>query len=80
VVLTIEGLTLEFEGLHPLTGVSMSVDDGALAALVGPNGAGKTCVLNCVGGFYRPKAGRIRFGDAMIQGLAPHLIRPAFGL
>src|SRR2546427_8174392 len=52
----------------------MSVDDGALAALVGPNGAGKTCVLNCIGGFYRPKAGRINFGGAMVQGLAPHEI------
>jgi len=73
-VLTIEGLTLEFDGLHPLTGVSMSVEEGALAALVGPNGAGKTCVLNCIGGFYTPKAGRIRLDGATIQGLAPHHI------
>jgi len=74
VVLAVEDLTLEFSGLHALTGVSMSVDAGALAALVGPNGAGKTCLLNCVGGFYAPTSGRIVFGDVPIQGLPPHRI------
>jgi branched-chain amino acid transport system ATP-binding protein len=74
VVLTVEGLTLEFDGLRALAGVSMSVVPGALAALVGPNGAGKTCLLNCVGGFYAPTSGRIVFGDVAIQGLPPHRI------
>ena len=45
-VLTVEDLTLDFDGLRALTSVSMSIDAGALAALVGPNGAGKTCLLN----------------------------------
>jgi branched-chain amino acid transport system ATP-binding protein len=74
VVLAIEDLTLRFEGLQALTTVSMSVDAGQLAALVGPNGAGKTCLLNCVGGFYAPTAGRILFGNAPIHGLAPHRV------
>jgi branched-chain amino acid transport system ATP-binding protein len=74
VVLAVEDLTLEFDGLRALTGVSMSVVPGALAALVGPNGAGKTCLLNCVGGFYAPTSGRIVFGDVAIQGLPPHRI------
>src|SRR5262249_57913646 len=74
VVLRVDDVTLDFEGLRALTGVSMSVDAGSLAALVGPNGAGKTCLLNCVGGFYAPTSGRIVFGDAAIQGLPPHRI------
>jgi branched-chain amino acid transport system ATP-binding protein len=74
VVLAVEDLTLQFEGLRALTAVSMSVDAGQLAALVGPNGAGKTCLLNCVGGFYAPTSGRILFGDVPIHGLAPHRI------
>ena len=73
-VLAVDDLTLEFDGLRALTGVSMSIDAGALAALVGPNGAGKTCLLNCVGGFYAPTSGRIVFGDVAIQGLPPHRI------
>jgi branched-chain amino acid transport system ATP-binding protein len=74
VVLRVDDVTLDFDGLRALTSVSMSVDAGALAALVGPNGAGKTCLLNCVGGFYAPTSGRIVFGDAAIQGLPAHRI------
>ena len=73
-VLAVDNLSLEFEGLRALTGVSMSVAAGTLAALVGPNGAGKTCLLNCVGGFYAPTSGRILFGDVAIHGLPPHRI------
>ena len=73
-VLRVEDVTLDFDGLRALSGVSMSVDAGGLAALVGPNGAGKTCLLNCVGGFYAPTSGRIVFGDAAIQGLPSHRI------
>ena len=73
-VLRVDDVTLDFEGLRALSGVSMSIEPGSLAALVGPNGAGKTCLLNCVGGFYAPTSGRIVFGDAAIQGLPPHRI------
>src|SRR5262249_16311076 len=73
-VLVVDNVSLEFEGLRALTGISMSVAAGTLAALVGPNGAGKTCLLNCVGGFYAPTSGRILFGDAAIHGLPPHRI------
>jgi branched-chain amino acid transport system ATP-binding protein len=74
VVLRVDDVTLDFEGLRALSAVSMSIEAGSLAALVGPNGAGKTCLLNCVGGFYAPTSGRIVFGDAAIQGLPPHRI------
>ena len=73
-VLRVDDVTLDFEGLRALSAVSMSIEAGSLAALVGPNGAGKTCLLNCVGGFYAPTSGRIVFGDAAIQGLPPHRI------
>ena len=73
-VLRVDEVTLDFEGLRALSAVSMSVDAGSIAALVGPNGAGKTCLLNCVGGLYAPTSGRILFGNAAIQGLPPHRI------
>ena len=73
-VLEIADVTLRFEGLRVLTGVSMTVAPGTLAALVGPNGAGKTSLLNCVGGFYTPTSGRITFGAHAIHGLPPHRI------
>jgi branched-chain amino acid transport system ATP-binding protein len=74
VVLTVDDVTLDFEGLRALDTVSMAIEPGSLAALVGPNGAGKTCLLNCVGGFYAPTSGRVLFGDTAIHGLPPHRI------
>ena len=73
-VLEVANVALSFEGLRALTGVSMTVAPGTLAALVGPNGAGKTSLLNCIGGFYTPTAGRITFGAHAIHGLPPHRI------
>ena len=73
-ILDVRDVTLEFEGLRALGGVSLSVAEGALTALVGPNGAGKTSLLNCVGGFYRPTSGVIQFKGQPIHGLSPHRI------
>jgi branched-chain amino acid transport system ATP-binding protein len=57
--LEIRDLTLRFEGLMALNGISLRADDGELVAIVGPNGAGKTALLNCINGVYRPSVGRI---------------------
>ena len=72
--LEVRDVSLEFEGLRVLSGVSLAVEERTLAALVGPNGAGKTSLLNCVGGFYAPTRGRITFGGAALEGLRPHRI------
>jgi branched-chain amino acid transport system ATP-binding protein len=71
--LDIEQLTLRFDGLTVLEGVSLSVPAGELFALIGPNGAGKTSVLNCVSGIYRGE-GTIRFRGEDIAGRPPHQI------
>jgi branched-chain amino acid transport system ATP-binding protein len=77
VVLSVDDVTLEFEGLRALSGVSFGVDDGSLTALVGPNGAGKTSLLNCMGGFYTPTRGRVSFHGAPLSGLPPHRVAAA---
>jgi branched-chain amino acid transport system ATP-binding protein len=71
-MLMVEDVSLEFEGLRVLAGVSLSVEPRDLAALVGPNGAGKTSLLNCIGGFYAPTAGRITIDGRRVDGLRPH--------
>lgn len=44
-----------------LQGVSLTVPEGATAALVGSNGAGKSTVLRTISGLMRPSSGAITF-------------------
>ncbi|WNJ91829.1 ABC transporter ATP-binding protein [Bosea sp. 685] len=69
--LTIEGLKLDFYGVHVLRGVDFAVPAGSFTGLIGPNGAGKSTLFNAVSGLYRPKAGSVRLGLVETTGLAP---------
>jgi branched-chain amino acid transport system ATP-binding protein len=59
---------------HILHGVSFSLLEGHVLALLGRNGAGKTTCISTIVGFLSPKEGDIRlFGEA-IGGLSPERI------
>ncbi|NNK96873.1 MAG: ATP-binding cassette domain-containing protein, partial [Desulfobacterales bacterium] len=45
-----------------LRGVSLSVPDGCIVALLGTNGAGKTTTLRAISGLLKPENGFIREG------------------
>jgi len=68
--LVVEGLTIAFGGVQAATDVAFTARPGAVTSLIGPNGAGKTTVLNMLGGFYRPDAGRVKLGTEPIAGTA----------
>jgi branched-chain amino acid transport system ATP-binding protein len=72
--LRLERLSLSIGGLQVLREISLSVARGELLALIGPNGAGKTSILNCIGGIYRPSAGRILLDNRDISAMRPHAI------
>src|SRR5256885_11459441 len=57
----IKDITLRFGGVRALDGVAFNVAQGDIHAVIGPNGAGKTSLLNCISGFYRPRAGSLEF-------------------
>jgi branched-chain amino acid transport system ATP-binding protein len=59
---------------HILHGVSFSLREGHVLALLGRNGAGKTTCISTIVGFLSPKEGDIRlFGEA-IGGFSPERI------
>ncbi len=78
-VLEARDLHLAFGAVRALSGVSLEVTGTEILSVIGPNGAGKSSLLNCLSGFYRPRAGSIAFAGLDITGLrAP--ARAALGL
>ena len=57
-----------------LHGVSLSVNEGEIVALIGANGAGKTTLLKTISGLVQARSGTIRFQDTEIQNLSAHRI------
>lgn len=53
-----EGLTKRFGRVQALDGVSFSVPEGAVHALVGPNGAGKTTLIKILMNIFRASSGK----------------------
>ena len=64
-----------FYGLgHILHGLSLSVGEGEVVALLGRNGAGKTTSLRSITGLTPPRSGAIRYKGRDIAGADPHRI------
>ncbi len=59
---------------HILHGLSLTVAEGEVVALLGRNGAGKTTTLRSITGLTPPRAGEIRYKGQNIVGLGPHRI------
>ncbi len=69
--LRIEGLKLDFYGVHVLRGVDLEVPEKSFTGLIGPNGAGKSTLFNAVSGLYRPKGGKVMLGSTETTGNPP---------
>ena len=57
-----------------LHGVSLSVGEGEIVALIGANGAGKTTLLKTISGLVQTRSGTIKFQNTEIQNLSAHRI------
>ncbi len=66
-LLAVEGVSLAFDGVRALDGVSFQVARGQVCALIGPNGAGKSSMLNVISGIYTPDSGEVRFNGSAIR-------------
>lgn len=73
-VLHVEDLHVFYGGIHALKGITLSVPQGAIVALIGANGAGKSTTLRAISGLVRAKRGRIFFGGEDITEDPPHRI------
>lgn len=73
-LLTVEGISIRFGGLHAVRNVGFSLKAGEIVSVIGPNGAGKTTLFNIISGVYIPHSGRILLENDDVTGLDPYLL------
>lgn len=73
-LLAIEGIRKSFGGLHVLTGVDLTLAQGAVKCIIGPNGCGKSTLFNILTGVLRSDGGRFAFDGERADGLPAYRI------
>ena len=75
-LLEVEGLEVRYGSIEAVRGISFSVDEGKIVAVIGANGAGKSSTLLALSGLVRPCAGRVHFrGEDITQFRPDHIVR-----
>ena len=69
--LELDSLTKSYGAVSALRGVSLSVAEGELVAVVGPSGCGKSTLLSLVAGLDAPTSGVIRIDGRAVNELSP---------
>jgi branched-chain amino acid transport system ATP-binding protein len=71
-LLEVKDLNTFYGTSHVLQGISLTVGEGELVALLGRNGMGKSTTLKSIMGLVKPKSGSIRFKGQEIIGYPPY--------
>lgn len=69
VILQVEDLHCGYGPVEVIKGVSLTIKESTITALVGPNGAGKTTLLQCIMGYLTPSQGKVVFDSMDLAGL-----------
>jgi len=73
-MLQLEAIEVYYGKIYALKGVSLTVNEGELVALIGSNGAGKSTTLRAISGILRPKQGSITYNGTRLDRIPPHQI------
>jgi branched-chain amino acid transport system ATP-binding protein len=79
-LLELRDVKARYGPITALHGVSLTVDEGEVVALLGANGAGKTTTLKTISGLLHPRRGTVHFeGKDISKTAAHHLVREGIG-
>jgi branched-chain amino acid transport system ATP-binding protein len=73
-LLSVQGLSKSYGGVHAVRGVSFELMAGEILALIGPNGAGKSTCFDMLNGQTTPGAGRIKLLGQDTTGKKPRAV------
>ena len=73
-ILELKSMGKDFGSLVAVDSLDLTVEEGAIHALIGPNGSGKTTVFNLITGFQTPTRGTVYFRGEDITDLQPHIV------
>ncbi len=76
-MLDVKDLKAGYRGIQALKGVSLSVAEGEMVAIIGANGAGKSTLLNCLSAIVPAGSGKIVFDGQDITGWSAHQVARA---
>ena len=72
--LKLQSIEAGYGSVRALQGISLSVEQGTMVALLGANGAGKSTTLKVISGMLKPNAGDLLFQGKSLLGLSPNQI------
>jgi branched-chain amino acid transport system ATP-binding protein len=70
--LELRDVTVAYDALRAVDGVTLAVPTGQRRAIIGPNGAGKTTLFNAISGVVLPTAGQVTFNGHNMTRMPPH--------
>jgi branched-chain amino acid transport system ATP-binding protein len=73
-ILEVQELKINLGTHDILHGISLTVPERSIIAVLGANGAGKTTLMRAISGIYKPSGGRIVFAGQDIGGLPSHQV------
>jgi branched-chain amino acid transport system ATP-binding protein len=73
-MLRLEDVSVSYGMIDALKGISLTIEQGEIVALIGANGAGKSSTLMSISGISALRSGRIWYEGSAISGLPAHKI------
>jgi len=73
-LLELNNLSVHYDKVEAVRGVSLTVDEGQTVCLIGANGAGKSSILRSICGLQKPSGGQIHYQGQRIDGKRPQTI------